>query len=126
MPLIVRAASLALLLAAPSVAVPCQSADAGQTATKEKKHTKEKKDTKDTKKKKDKKEATYPEFRFEDHPSIYFAKHTHLDFRARVQEDVRRSDAATTSAGEDATVDLAKREVGVSGEIAGAVEYQVE
>ena len=86
----------------------------------------------DPKKKKDKDKAekkpkdTYPSFHFDDHPSVHLAKGTHIDFRARLQKDVVRSDAATTDAGEFAAVDIGKRAVGVSGEIANAVEFQIE
>ena len=52
---------------------------------------------------------------------------THLDFRARFAADVTDSDAPTRrSPGELAAVDLGKKRIGVSGEIANAVEFQVE
>lgn len=85
-------------------------------------------DPKDTAKKKDKepKKAEYPSFTFEDHPRLRLGKGTHIDLRARVQEDVTRSDATTADAGEFETVDIGKRTIGVSGEIANAVEFQIE
>ena len=45
--------------------------------------------------KKPKKPKTeYPFFRMDDHPSVHLAKGTHIDFKARDQEDVSRSEAA--------------------------------
>jgi phosphate-selective porin len=120
MPLILPSAALLVVLNRPGAASP-PSQPTQQAEPKEKKPKKEKA-PKEPKKPKD----TYPSFHFEDHPSIHFAKGSHLDFRARVQEDVRRSDASTADAGEFATDDIGKRGVGVSGEIANAVEFQVE
>jgi phosphate-selective porin OprO/OprP len=69
--------------------------------------------------------APQPTFRWDDHPSIRFGKGTHLDFRARFQADLRRSDAPLTD--EDTTnFDIARRRLGVEGEIKNIVEFQVE
>jgi phosphate-selective porin OprO/OprP len=68
--------------------------------------------------------APQPVFRWDDHPSIHLGKGTHIDFRARFQEDIRKSDALLTD--EDPTFDIARRRVGVEGEIRNVVEFQVE
>jgi phosphate-selective porin len=117
MPLILPSAALLVVLNRPGAAQ-TPRVDTQQAEPKEKKPKKEKAAKKP--------KETYPFFRLDDHPSLHLAKGTHIDFRARVQEDVTRSDASTASAGEFATVDIGKRMVGVSGEIANAVEFQVE
>jgi phosphate-selective porin len=66
-------------------------------------------------------------FRFvwKDHPSLEIGKRTHVDFRARVQSDALGSD--TPSADTDgSSPDLARRRIGVSGDIEHLVEFQVE
>src|SRR4051812_43219806 len=117
MPLILTAASLALLLVGPPQAKETTtetqvSTEQGATKGKETKGTKDKKD-----KKPKKKDVTYPDFRLEDHPSIYFAKGTHLDFRARLSPDWIDSEAPSDQPAEVATIDIGKKRVGVSGEI---------
>jgi len=69
--------------------------------------------------------APQPTFRWDDHPSIRFGKGTHLDFRARFQADLRRSDAPLTDE-DTADFDIARRRLGVEGEIKNIVEFQVE
>jgi len=61
--------------------------------------------------------------RWDDHPSLRFGRDTRIDFRARVQADVRESEAPVGDAGD---VDLARRRIGVDGRIAGFVDFQVE
>ncbi|HYT67698.1 MAG TPA: porin [Vicinamibacterales bacterium] len=75
---------------------------------------------------KDKKAETYPVFRLGDHPSIVFGKGSHLDFRARFSADKSDSEASTEDPAETSTIDLGKKRIGVSGEIANAVEFQIE
>ena len=121
MPLILPSAALLVVLTRPGTVNPPRQ-DTPQAQPKEK--TKKKKDKEEKAAKKPKKE--YPQFRFDDHPSIHFAKGTRIDFRARVQEDIKKSDAPTVGTTEASTIDLAKREVGISGEIRNAVGFQVE
>ena len=66
-----------------------------------------------------------PTFRWDDHPSIRLGRGTHIDFRARFQLDGRRSDAPLTDQ-DDAEFDVARRRLGVEGEIKNIVEFQVE
>jgi len=66
-----------------------------------------------------------PTFRWDDHPSIRFGRGTHIDFRARFSTDVRRSDAPLPD--EDiGAFDIARRRIGVEGEIRNIVEFQIE
>jgi phosphate-selective porin OprO/OprP len=77
--------------------------------------------------KKKPKEKPPDRFRWDDHPSIHFAKGTHIDFRARFQGDLRWSDPEVDEAAEeDEGLDIARRRVGVEGEIVGKVDYQIE
>jgi len=62
-------------------------------------------------------------FRWDDHPSLYFGKSTHIDFRARIQTHVLDSDAPI---GDPSGFDVARRRVGVEGRIAGDVDFQIE
>ena len=66
-----------------------------------------------------------PTFRWDDHPSIRLGKGTHIDFRARFQADARRSDAPLTDE-DTAEFDIARRRLGVEGEIKNIVEFQIE
>ena len=124
MPLILPSAALLVVLARPGAA-PLPGQDTQQAAPKDTGKKKKDKD-KNTDKAAKKPKTEYPSFTFDNHPSLRLAKGTHIDLRARVQEDVVRSDAATSDSGEFQTVDFARREIGVSGEIANAVEFQVE
>jgi phosphate-selective porin OprO and OprP len=118
---ILPSAALLVVLTRPGPASPPQPAPA-QTESADKTKKKEKDQGKDAKAPKEQK----PEFRFEGHPSLHIAKGTHIDFKARVQQDVTRSDAQTADAGEFETVDLGKRTFGVEGEIANAVAFEIE
>ena len=62
-------------------------------------------------------------FRWQDHPSLYFGKSTHIDFRGRLQTHLLESEAPT---GDGSTIDLARRRVGVEGRIAGVLDFQIE
>jgi phosphate-selective porin len=68
----------------------------------------------------------YPVFRLADHPRLVFGKGTHLDFRARFSADKTDFEPATGASSETSTTDLGKRRIGVSGEIADIIEFQVE
>jgi phosphate-selective porin OprO/OprP len=69
--------------------------------------------------------APQPTFHWDDHPSIRLGKGTHIDFRARFQADRRASDAPLSDQ-ETADFDIARRRIGVEGEIKNIVEFQVE
>lgn len=72
-------------------------------------------------------ENKYPQFRWDDHPSIRFGPGTRVDFRARFQANLRRSDAPFDEVDDEGDpVDLARRRIGIEGEILNAVDYQVE
>jgi phosphate-selective porin OprO/OprP len=122
MPLILPSAALLVVLTRPGAGSPPPQAQA--QAEPADKTTKKEKDqaAKPPKAPKEQK----PEFRFEDHPSLHIAKGTHIDFKARVQQDVTRSEATSADAGEFETQDLGRRVIGVEGEIANAVEFQIE
>jgi phosphate-selective porin OprO and OprP len=126
MPLMTTAALLALMLAAP--AGPGQGPEAGkQEAAKPTKEDGKKEDGKKVKQKKEKKkDDEYPQFTLDDHPSIHFAKGTHLDFRGRFAVDGHDSDAPDADTTETSAIDLGKKRLGVSGEIANVIEFQVE
>jgi phosphate-selective porin OprO/OprP len=135
MSLILPAASLAILLAGAPAAPAQQRSDDQQTEGKDQKKKKkddgqkkdEGKDKKDKKPKSGKKgESKYPEFKLDDHPSIHFAKGTHLDFRGRFAADVKDSNAPDADTTERAAIDLGKKRLGVSGEISNVVEFQIE
>jgi phosphate-selective porin OprO/OprP len=107
--------------------------DGKQEAGKEKKKKKGAAETpadqKSGKKKKEKEKAKakeYPQFKLDDHPSIHFAKGTHLDFKGRFAPEVKDSDAPPPDPSEAASVDLGRKRLGVEGEIHNDVEFQVE
>lgn len=87
---------------------------------------KDPKEPKGQKPKKEKPKEEYPQFRLDDHPSIVFGKGSHLDLRARFSVDTADSDASTEDPAETSTTDLGKRRIGVSGEIANIIEFQIE
>jgi phosphate-selective porin OprO/OprP len=62
---------------------------------------------------------------WEDHPTLRAGKWLRIDFRARVQSDVRRTDALTDEDPEPA-LDVARRRVGIEGRIGKVLEYQAE
>jgi phosphate-selective porin OprO and OprP len=119
MSLILPAALLGVLLAAPQA--PAPPTETGQTPA-EKKDTGKKKKKKDDEQKADK----YPEFKLDDHPSIHFGKGTHLDFRGRFSADIKDLEAPEADTTETSAIDLGKKRLGVSGEIVNAVEFQIE
>lgn len=62
------------------------------------------------------------------HPSIRAGEWLRVDFRARLQADVRASQAPSTDQAdkEDDRLDIARRRVGIEGRAAKIFEYQVE
>ena len=58
------------------------------------------------------------------HPSLQAGDWLRVDFRARFQGDVRRSEAPM--ADEDPGLDIARRRVGIEGRIGQRFDYQVE
>ena len=62
---------------------------------------------------------------FAQHPSISAGDWLRIDFKARFQGDVRKSEASIRG-DEDGGLDIARRRVGVEGRAAGILEYQVE
>jgi phosphate-selective porin OprO and OprP len=70
-------------------------------------------------------QAPQPTFQWDDHPSIHFGRGTHIDLRARFSGDVRNSEAPLPD--EDiAAFDIARRRIGVEGEIRNIFDFQVE
>ena len=121
------AAALVVQLAASPQTPATQDAPAAQDGKKKKAEGKQEDDKKPKKDKgKKKKEKEYPEFKLDDHPSIHFAKGTHLDFKGRFAADVKDSDAPAADESETSSVDLGKKRLGVAGEIHNDVEFQVE
>lgn len=70
-------------------------------------------------------EAAKWAFRWEEHPSVRLGNWLRVDFRARFQGDLRRSEASIGGREESAR-DIARRRVGIDGEIRGLVDFQVE
>jgi phosphate-selective porin len=64
-------------------------------------------------------------FTWEDHPSLRLGKGTHIDFRVRVQDEISRSDASADMSDASAN-DRVRRRIGIEGEIANLIEFQVE
>jgi phosphate-selective porin len=65
-------------------------------------------------------------FRWDDHPSLHLGRGTRIDFRARFQADLRGSEASVDLPEEETGLDIAKRRVGIAGEIRNAVDFQIE
>jgi phosphate-selective porin OprO/OprP len=68
-----------------------------------------------------------PAWRFvwSDHPSLRAGEWLRIDFRARFQRDLRRSDAFIAD-DDDVATDLARRRVGIEGRLGDVAEFQVE
>jgi phosphate-selective porin len=62
-------------------------------------------------------------FAWEEHPTLHLGPKAQIQFRARLQADVRESEAPIGSA--DA-FDVSRRRIGVDGEYAGLVDFQIE
>jgi phosphate-selective porin OprO and OprP len=67
-------------------------------------------------------------FRWDDHPSLRLGRGTRIDFRFRLQADVKDSDAPLPEDddAEASTVDIARRRIGVEGEIVNLFDYEVD
>jgi phosphate-selective porin OprO and OprP len=61
-----------------------------------------------------------------DRPSLRLGRGTRVDFRARVQADIRESEAPIPDDEDDAGLDLSRRRIGIDGEIVNLFDYQVE
>ena len=64
-------------------------------------------------------------FRWKGYPSLQLGKGTHIDFRARMQFDVRQFDTRSDDV-EASESDFARRRIAVEGEIRNVVGFQVE
>ena len=64
-------------------------------------------------------------FTWRDHPTLEIGEHLTLDFRARLQADVRRSEFVTADGDLDG-VDIARRRIGVAGAIDRIATFEVE
>ena len=76
--------------------------------------------------KKAKKSEQAPGFRWTDHPSLRLGPGTHVDFRARLQGNLQNSDVSIAEEEGDSSIDIARRRVGIDGEILDIFDYQVE
>jgi phosphate-selective porin OprO and OprP len=66
-------------------------------------------------------------FRWQDHPTLHLGKGTRIAFRARLQFDDRHSDAPLGDDDDaDTGLDVARKRIGVEGELAGLFDFQVE
>jgi phosphate-selective porin OprO/OprP len=66
-------------------------------------------------------------FRWSDHPSLRLGPGTRVDFRLRLQGDLQDSEASRSDDDVDgASVDVARRRIGIDGEILNLFDYQVE
>jgi phosphate-selective porin len=110
----------------PQAEQPAAKPKKGKDSTEAKGQKKPKKKKEDGKKEDKKEKKTYPYFQLDEHPSIHFAKGTHLDFRARFAADDSNTQATDLNDAELSTFDLGKKRLGVSGEIHNDVEFQVE
>ena len=63
-------------------------------------------------------------FRWGDHPSLRIKDVVRIDFRGRFSGDLRRSQAPLED--EDHTIDIARRRIGVEGEVRNLLTFQVE
>lgn len=137
MPLILPTAALVAVLArlgaAPILPQDTAQAEAKDSAKKKDKEKQKKPEDKGDDQEKARSQASrnptpeYPSFRLDgDHPSVHLGKGTHLDFRGRFAADRTASDASSDDPVERSTIDLGKKRLGVSGEIANAVEFQIE
>ena len=71
-------------------------------------------------------EDDYPRFRWDDAPSLVLGEGTRIDFRGRFQLDHKGSEVPLTGEDEDSTIDIARRRIGIEGEILNLFDYQVE
>jgi phosphate-selective porin OprO/OprP len=71
------------------------------------------------------KEGEFPKYNWDQHPSVLLGKGTRISLIARVQGHVRHSDAPEIDEGAQA-LDFARRRLGVEGEIANKLDFQIE
>jgi phosphate-selective porin OprO/OprP len=64
-------------------------------------------------------------FRWNNRPSVRYGDLLRIDVRARVVSDMRRPDAALTD-NDTSRFDIARRRIGVEGEIADVADFQIE
>jgi phosphate-selective porin OprO/OprP len=109
--------TFAWVLLAGLVLPPCAAAQAQQRpeASREEREKKEKK----------KKRGEEVGFRWKGYPTLQLGEGTHVDFRARVQYDVRPTFADATG-NESSESDFARRRIAFEGEVLNAVSFQVE
>ena len=62
---------------------------------------------------------------WENRPTVRYGDLLRVDLRARVISDLRRSDASLKES-DTSRFDIARRRIGISGEIAGVADFQVE
>ncbi len=76
----------------------------------------------------EKSEETFPRFEWGDHPSLRLGRGTRIDLRLRLQLDVRGSEAPFGDDDElnSDAVDLARRRLGIEGEILNIIDYEIE
>ncbi len=66
-------------------------------------------------------------FRWTDHPSLRLGSGTRVDFRARLQGNLQDWDDPSPEDGEtNSSIDVARRRIGIDGEIFNIFDYQVE
>jgi phosphate-selective porin OprO/OprP len=65
-------------------------------------------------------------FEWGDHPSLHFGKGTRIDFRARLAGELRESQAPFDGDERTDRLDIARRRLGVAGEIRNVVDFQVD
>lgn len=67
-------------------------------------------------------------FRWTDHPSLRLGPGTRVDFRVRLQGDLQDSGVELPESGDDvgSSIDVARRRIGIDGEILNLFDYQVE
>ena len=65
-------------------------------------------------------------FRWDNRPSLRLGRGTRIDFRARVQADLRDSDAPIPGHDDGSDIDLARNRIGIDGEVLNLFDYQVE
>ena len=71
-------------------------------------------------------------FRWDGRPSLHLGEGTRVDFRVRLQSDIWHSDATLSldddsdGADNDLNADVARRRIGIEGEILNIFDYQVE
>ena len=101
--------------------------ESGNPATAGEKEGKSKKESK-KESKKDRKKAIEDDwgFRWADRPSLRLGPGTRVDFRVRLQENLQDLDFEPPDTAGSSSVDIARRRLGIDGEILNIFDYQVE